>query len=180
MELRFSSTDDSGCVWQPREEPAASTARPQDDAGGSRRAQRCSRHRGQPHRERQARPPGLHGAEVGRSRWPQHKRSAALSIRPASCRFPAAGGRPFSRQAYFVFNVCRSGTTGPTGAIFIPCSPPPARQPPTGCRGGKARVRIFLMLSVYLTLIALATRLRAYAQTLLKSINRPNRRSECV
>jgi hypothetical protein len=125
MEIWVASTDDPRRVWQPGEEPAASAARPRDDAGGSRRAQRRSRHRGQPHRERQARPPSLNGAEVGRSRWPYRKRSAPLSIRPASRRLSAVGDRPFSRRAYFVLNTCRSGATGLTGAIFILAHPLP-------------------------------------------------------
>lgn len=50
----------------------------------------------------------------------------------------AAGGRPFS-QPYFAFNVCRSGAAVFTGVIFIPSSPPPARQRPAGCRGGRGQ-----------------------------------------
>lgn len=125
MEIRFLTADDPGRVWQPGEEPAAGAARPRNDAGGSRGTKRGSRHRGQPHRERQARPPSLNGSEVGRSRWSHRERSAALSIRPASRRFSAAGGRPFSRRAYFVLNTCRSGATDLTGAIFILAHPLP-------------------------------------------------------
>lgn len=125
MEIPSPSTDDPRRVWQPGEEPAASAARPRDDAGGSRRAQRRPRHRGQPHRERQARPASIDGGEAGRSRWPQRKRSAALSTRPASHRLSAVEGRPLSQCAYFVLNVCRSGTTELTGAIFILAHPLP-------------------------------------------------------
>jgi hypothetical protein len=138
MEIHPASADDPRRVWQPGEEPAASAARPQDDAGGSRGAQRRSRHRGQPHRERQARSPSLNCGAVGRGSWPHRKRPAPLSIRPASSPLSAVGGRPFS-PPYFAFSVCRSGTTVATGAIFISFSPPPARQPPAVGRGGRGQ-----------------------------------------
>lgn len=144
MEIRSLNTDDPRRVWQPGEEPAACAARPRDDAGGSCGKQWRSRHRGQPHRERQARPPGLDGAEAGKSPRPHRQRSAPLSIRPTSRRLSVVGGRPFSRRSYFVLNTCRSGATGLTGAIFIPYSPPPARQRPAICRGGKGDGKEFL------------------------------------
>lgn len=137
------STDDPMRVWQPWEEPAASAARPRDDAGGSGRAQRRACDRGQPHRERQARPSSLNGGEVGRGRWPHRERSAPLSIRPASSPLSAVRGRPFS-QPYFAFNVCRSGAAVFTGVIFISSSPPPARQPPADCRGGSGKAKEIL------------------------------------
>lgn len=150
MEIRFLTADDPRRVWQPREEPAASAARPQDDAGGSCGAKRRSRHRGQPHRERQARPPSFNGAEAGRSRWPHRERSAPLSVRPTSRRLSAAGGRPFSRRAYFVLNTCRSGATGLTGAIFILAHPLPlvsARLLPGREREGKEILSAGCLLS---------------------------------
>ena len=140
MEIRFLTADDPWRVWQLGEEPAASAARPQDDAGGSGGAQRRSCHRDQPHRGRQARSSSLNGAEVGRRCWPHRERSAPLSIRPTSCRLAAVGGRPFSRRAYFVLNTCRSGATGLTGAIFILAHPLPlvsARPLPGREREGK-------------------------------------------
>ncbi len=125
MEIHINRTDDPRRVWQPGEEPAACAARPRNDAGGSRGTQRRPRHRGQPHRERQARPPSLDGPAPGRGRRSQRKRSAALSIRPASGRSSATGDRPIAQRAYFIFNVWRSGTTGLTGAIFILAHPLP-------------------------------------------------------
>jgi len=127
MEISLVTTDDPRRVWQPGEEPAASAARPQDDAGGSRGTQRRSRHRGQPHRERQARPPGLDGAEAGESRRPQRKRSAPLNIGPASGSLSAVGGRPLccAQRIYFVLYTCRSGATESTGVIFILAHPLP-------------------------------------------------------
>lgn len=174
MEIRLLSTDDPERVWQPWEEPAASAARPQDDAGGSRGEQRRSRHRGQPYRERQARPPSLNGAEVGRGRWPHRERSAPLSIRPASRRFSAVEGRPFSRRVYFVLNVCRSGATGLTGVIFIPLTP--SRSSAPGGLPGRERemVRKFLALVASLALRIPMHRASTYAQTSSKKPDRPD------
>ncbi|MDX6601445.1 MAG: hypothetical protein QOF13_647 [Solirubrobacterales bacterium] len=178
MEIRLLSTDDPRRVWQPWEEPAASAARPQDDAGGSGRAQRRACHRGQPHRERQARPPSLNGGEVGRGRWPHRERSAPLSIRPASRRLSAVEGRPFSWGAYFVLNVCRSGATGLTGVIFIPLTP--SRSSAPGGLPGRERgmVRKFLALAACLALRMPVHRTSTYAQTSSKRLDRPDWRGE--
>lgn len=143
MEIQCIRPDDPRRVWQPGEEPAASAARPQNDAGGSRRAQWRSCDGGQPHRGRQARPPSLNSGATGRSSWSHRKRSSPLSIRPAPSPLSAVGGRPFS-QPYLAFNVCRSGATAFTGMIFISSSPPPARQPPAGCRGGRGKAKEIL------------------------------------
>lgn len=178
MEIGVLSTDDPGRVWQPWEEPAASAARPQDDAGGSRRTQRRSRHRGQSHRERQARPPGLDGAEAGKSRWPHRQRSAPLSSRSASRRLSALGGRPFSERAYFVLNVCRSGATGLTDAIFIVPHPLPLVSARRFAGAGKERVRKFLVLVVCLALRMPAHRRSAYAQASSKRPDGPDWRGE--
>ncbi len=143
MEIQRIRADHSRRVWQSGEEPAASAARPQDDAGGSRGAQRRSCDGGQPHRERQARPPGLNGGATGRSSWSHRKRTSPLSVRPASSPLSAVRGRPFS-QPYFAFNVCTSGATVFTGMTFISSSPPPARQPPAGRRGGRSKAKEIL------------------------------------
>jgi hypothetical protein len=138
MEIYLANADDLRRVWRPWEEPPACPAGPRNDSGGSCGTQRRSRDRGQPNRERQARPPGLNGAETGRGRRRQRERPSSLSGRPASAPMSAAGGRPFS-QLYFAFNVCRSGAAVFTGVIFISSSPPPARQPPAGCGGGRCQ-----------------------------------------
>jgi hypothetical protein len=175
MEICFLSTDDPQRVWQPGEEPAASAARPRNDAGGSRGAQRCPRHRGQPHRGRQARPPSLNGAEVGRSRWTQRKRSAPLSTRPASCPLSkVVRGRPISRRAYFVLNVCRSGTTELTGAIFILAHPLPLVSARRFAGAGEKMVRKFLALVACLALRMPARRASPYAQASSKRLDRPD------
>lgn len=174
MEIRLLSTDDPGRVWQPWEEPAACAARPRYDAGGSGRAQRRACHRGQPHRERQARPPSLNGGEIGRGRWPHRERSAPLSIRPASRRLSAVEGRPFSWGAYFVLNVCRSGATGLTGVIFIPLTPSRSSAPGGLPGRERGRVRKFLALAVCLALRMLMHRASTYAQASLKRVDRPD------
>lgn len=51
---------------------------------------------------------------------------AAPTTGPAPCPLRAAEDRPVLRRPYFVFSVCRSGTTTSTDAIFISRSPPPA------------------------------------------------------
>jgi len=146
MEICPASTDDPRRVWRPWEEPPACPAGSRNDARGSCRTQRCSRDRGQPDRERQARSPGLDGKEARRGCRRQCERSSSLSSRPASSSSLAVRGRPFLRPAYFAFNVCRSGTTALAGAIFISSSPPPARQPPASCRGGKSKAKEILIV----------------------------------
>jgi hypothetical protein len=64
-------------------------------------------------------------------------RRCRLTTRPAPGPVRAAGNRPLPRRAYFTFTMRRSGTTESTDAIFIPCSPPPARQRPAARRGVK-------------------------------------------
>ena len=61
--------------------------------------------------------------------------AAVLTTRPVPGPVRAAGDQPVSRRAYFVLYACRSGTTELTGAIFIPCSPPPVRLPATLRKG---------------------------------------------
>lgn len=145
MEICSLNADDPRRVWQPGEEPAASPARPQDDAGGSRRAERCPRHRGQPHRERQARPPSVDGAEAGGSRWPQCKRSAPLSIRPASVSFSVTGDRPLS-GCLVLLQYLQQRHNLANRLDLHPDHLPPARQRPVVYRGGRERVRNFLVL----------------------------------
>lgn len=143
MEIQCIRADDPRRVWQSGEESAACAARPRNDAGGSSGTQRRSCDGGQPHRGRQARPPSLNGGATGRSSWSDRKRSSPLSVRPASNPLSAVRGRPFS-QPYFAFSVCTSGATVSTGVIFISSSPPPARQPPADCRGGRGKAKEIL------------------------------------
>lgn len=174
MEIYLASTDDLRRVWRPWEEPPACPAGPRNDAGGRCRTQRRSCHRGQPDRERQARPPGLDGAEARGGRRRQRERSSSLIGRPTSRRLSAVGGRPFSRRAYFVLKTCRSGATRLTGTIFIFAHPLPlvsARHSPGREKG---RVRKFLALAVCLALRRPTHRARAYAQTSSKRLDRPD------
>lgn len=137
MEIYLASADDLRRVWRSWEEPPACPAGPKNDAGGSCRKQRRSRDRGQPDRERQARPAGFDGAAASRGRRRQRKRSSSLDRRPAPCPCQRPEADPL--QLYFAFSVWRSGATVFTGMTFISSSPPPARQPPAVCRGGRGQ-----------------------------------------
>lgn len=141
MEIYRSSADDLRRVWRPWEEPPACPAGSQNDAGGSCRTQRGSRNRGQPDRERQARPPSLDGAEACRGGRSQRERSSSLSSRPAPALAPAAGGRPFFATHLLRLKHLQKWRDPTDGHDLHPCSPPPARQRPalagTGEREGK-------------------------------------------
>jgi hypothetical protein len=151
MEIYLASTDDLRRVWQLWEEPPACPAGPRDDAGGSCRPQRRPRDGGQPNRERQARPPGLDGAEARGGCRRQRKRSSSLSGRPTSRRLSAVGGRPiFAARLLRLENLQkrRNPTDGHDLHLY---SPPPARQRPalagTGEREGKEILSACSLLS---------------------------------
>jgi hypothetical protein len=123
MVLCDASTDDPLRGRQSRQEPSACPRSARTDTGASRRTQRRPRHRGQPDRGRQARPEGLDGGTACQSGRRTAGRPAALTNGPVPGPM-RAGDWPVSRCAYFTFTICRSGTTGSTGTIFISCSPP--------------------------------------------------------
>jgi hypothetical protein len=95
----------------------------------------------------------------------------ALTTRPVPGPKRAAEDRPVSLRAYFVFSVCRSGTTELTDAIFILAHPLPLVGPgfvprPTG--EGKD----FLNAGVLVSASHAQARARTYAQMCLKNFNR--------
>jgi hypothetical protein len=174
MEIYLANADDLRRVWRPWEEPPACPAGSRNDAGGSCRAQRRSRDRGQPDRERQARPAGLDGTEARRGCRGQCERPSSLSSRPAPCLCQWPEADPFSRRAYFVLNTCKSGATRLTGTIFILAHPLPlvsARLLPGRERG---RVRKCLALAACLALRIPMHRGSPYAQRSSKGLAGPD------
>ncbi len=119
MEKLAASADYLRRARRPRQKPSPCAPTGWLDPGGSGRTQWRPRHRGQPDRGRQARSSSLDAATTRQGRRSRAKRSAALTSGPAPLPVRAADGRPFSCRAYFVFSVCRSGTTCPAGLTVI-------------------------------------------------------------
>lgn len=145
MEICLASADDLRRVWRPWEEPPACPAGLRNDAGGSCRTQRRSRDRGQPDRERQARPPSLDGPKTCRGSRRQRKRSSSLSDWPVSVPFLAAGDRPPDWGLVLLENLQQRHDLAHRLDLH-PHHLPPARQHPAICRDGRERVRNFLVL----------------------------------
>lgn len=145
MEICFPSTDDPRRVWRPWEEPPACSAGSRNDAGGSRGAQRRPCHRGQPHRERQARPEGLDRAPSGKSGRRRCGRPPSLSFRPAPAPLRVTGGRP-SGLCLVLLEDLQQRHDLVNGPDLHPNHLPPARQLPAFCRGGRERVGNLLVL----------------------------------
>ena len=138
------NADDPQRARRPWQKPSPCARAGWLDSGAGGRTQRRSCHRGQPDRERQARSAGL---DVGTTRQGPRSlasRSAALTSRPVPGPVRAAGDRLIARSAYRTFTICRRGTTESTDAIFILAHPPPARQRPAVCWGGRGEGKKFL------------------------------------
>jgi hypothetical protein len=82
----------------------------------------------------------------------------------------AAEDRPLSRRAYFVLNVCRSGTTELTDAIFILAHPLlPVR--PGGPRGQRGNAKEILSVGFSVNANHACARARTYAAAHLENFN---------
>jgi len=81
------------------------------------------------------------------------------------------------RRAYRTFKTFKSGTTESMDAIFIPCSPPPARQRPamagTGGNGKEILSAVFSVSAHHAQMLP-----KTYARALLRSLNELEREDE--
>jgi hypothetical protein len=159
----------------PRQKPSPCARTGRLDAGAGGRTQRRSCHRGQPDRERQARSAGLDLGTTGQGPGSLAGRAAALASGPAPGPKRAAEDRPVSLRAYFVLNVCRSGTTESTDAIFILAHPLPLVGPGL-VPGATGEGKDFLNAGILVSANHARAPARTYARTILTSFNRPDQK----